>query len=160
MKILPLLFFLATSAFSQPWFSYGVQNGRTTDTAFVDSVYMRASISDSITAFGRSGTQDADFDSAYARALATASLNFQNVSIYESDSDVLTLNAAIMTIVLGALQVNGGIGFFGKEPVTKCTLSHDTPPNPVMEAQARAEYDLSMQNCLTTQYGLIGVPAP
>lgn len=59
-----------------------------------------------------------------------------------------------------SLTSSGGVGFYGAAPVTvQCTLPYATPPNPVTAAQARAAYDLALQNCLDESgVGLVKTP--
>lgn len=73
----------------------------------------------------------------------TPILNIGGARFFLSDSpDFVTF--------IGNMIFHGGVGFFGKTPTVfvPCELPYATPPNPVTSAQARADYDLALQNCL------------
>lgn len=110
-----------------------------------DSGTISALISDSLAQSLDSGTRDIDVGSV---TISNGALNFLTTSIFEGDTDWMGVSALRFT-TSGDLRVIGGVGFYGKEPVTvPCELPYATPPNPVTEAEARAEYDLAFQNCL------------
>lgn len=127
-------------------------------------------ISDSITAFGRSGTQDADFRSvtipAYTGEFTIDGQAGDDVRLYirytGNTAAYFSQDGVGVGLDLRYLSTSGGVGFYGAAPVTvQCALPYATPPNPVTSAQARAEYDLAVQNCFNQNgVNLYSTPAP
>lgn len=105
-------------------------------------------ISDSLTAVLRNGDGTIWVDTVKA-----AYGNFN--TIITTDTTSVFDSVTVMTY----FKVNGKAGFFGAEPKNQCILPYTSPPNPVTAAQARADYDLAVQNCFNQNgYNLYSTP--